>query len=97
MKKTKFPTTDQSQGQMGLVKILSFFLTSLNLKNGIQKETGASSILIFALCVCLSVPFTCTIYAIFYQYFCVMITQILVQTFTTRGKQQPIESPTFVS
>ena len=30
-------------------------------------------------------------------YFCVTITQVLLQTFTTRGKQQPIQSPTFVS
>ena len=27
---------------------------------------------------------------------CVMITQVLFQTFNTRGKQQPMQSPTFV-
>ena len=43
-------------------------------------------------CVCLSGTFSYTI-----TYFYVTITQVLVQTFTTRGKQQLTQSATFLS
>ena len=54
------------------------------------------SILIKWLFVCVFACLSGT-FSYIVTYFCVTITQVLVRAFTTRGKQQPIQLPNFVS